>query len=294
MMSSNARPVAGWKVVGASTRGAAHVAASVPNQDAIGWQCEGDDICILAVSDGHGSPKCFRSHIGASLAVAAALHRLESFAYAAKGRDVHLSGNARESFARELTEEWSRRVAQHLFDHPFTADELRTQPFASATLDPLLVYGTTLVTVLLTSAFALYAQIGDGAILCINELGSTRRIFTKDPSLDINETESLSQPEAWRFLQLELAPLSGSVPAIIALTTDGYVNSFATEADFLQVGPDLREMLVTQGVDGLARVLPAIVHDASRSGSGDDVTLGIITRIDDRQETNRSDERISA
>src|SRR5437016_2401525 len=70
-----------WRIVGRSVRGAAHKRVDLPNQDAIGWwpdSGEGMPV-ILAVSDGHGSAKYFRSHRGARLAVETALKVIENF-----------------------------------------------------------------------------------------------------------------------------------------------------------------------------------------------------------------------
>jgi hypothetical protein len=289
MTSGNIASGKRWNVVGESACGESHLAAHLPNQDAIGWEWSNDArIVVLAVSDGHGSPTCFRSAVGSSLAVETALELLGGFGRGANGQQLAaLTRIAADRLARSLTEDWNRRVDHHLRRHPFTKDEERyvdrasgSGTFASVAADPLLAYGATLVAVLLTPAFALYTQIGDGAILYIDDLGATRRVFAKDPSLAVNETQSLYQLDAWRELRLELMPLAESVPAIVAVTTDGYVNSFATDADFLQVGRDLREMIRAEGFDALARALPLIVSDAARLGSGDDVTLGIAKRID--------------
>ncbi|MBU1878020.1 MAG: protein phosphatase 2C domain-containing protein, partial [Chloroflexi bacterium] len=64
-----------WCAIGQSVRGAAHVRGDLPDQDAIRWlPASGLGApLILAVSDGHGSPRYFRSHVGADLAVETAV-----------------------------------------------------------------------------------------------------------------------------------------------------------------------------------------------------------------------------
>src|SRR5436309_2091126 len=64
-----------WRVIGKSIRGASHFRSGLPNQDAIGWSPESGAAreLVIAVSDGHGSAKYFRSGTGAALAVQAAL-----------------------------------------------------------------------------------------------------------------------------------------------------------------------------------------------------------------------------
>src|SRR5690242_8472149 len=61
-----------WQVIGCSVRGPSHERSGLPNQDAIGWS-EDSTTTVLAVADGHGSAKCFRSDVGSRLAVDAAL-----------------------------------------------------------------------------------------------------------------------------------------------------------------------------------------------------------------------------
>ncbi|MFM7713741.1 MAG: protein phosphatase 2C domain-containing protein, partial [Microcystis sp.] len=55
-----------WRCIGESVKGASHVRSGLPNQDAIRWFPEsGIGLpLILAVSDGHGSAKSFRSDRG--------------------------------------------------------------------------------------------------------------------------------------------------------------------------------------------------------------------------------------
>ncbi|MDQ3699739.1 MAG: protein phosphatase 2C domain-containing protein, partial [Chloroflexota bacterium] len=67
--------VARWRVVGTSVRGASHRRHGLPNQDALRWWPESGlgPPLVLAVADGHGSAKCFRSDVGSRLAVAAAV-----------------------------------------------------------------------------------------------------------------------------------------------------------------------------------------------------------------------------
>ena len=64
-------PATAWRAIGRSVRGASHVRSSLPNQDAIAWFPESGEgpPLIVAVSDGHGSPRNFRSDVGSKIAV---------------------------------------------------------------------------------------------------------------------------------------------------------------------------------------------------------------------------------
>src|SRR4051812_12483957 len=79
-MSKDKHPTR-WRIVGKSVRGATHERAGIPNQDAIRWLPESGSGCplILAVADGHGSRRSFRSETGARLAVETAAQVISDF-----------------------------------------------------------------------------------------------------------------------------------------------------------------------------------------------------------------------
>jgi hypothetical protein len=58
------------------------------------------------------------------------------------------------------------------------------------------------------------------------------------------------------------------------------VNSFSESAGFFKVGSDLLEMLRADGFDPINASLKGWLEEATRSGSGDDCTLGLIVRMD--------------
>ena len=80
-----------------------------------------------------------------------------------------------------------------------------------------------------------------------------------------------------------LAPVSADQhtdwPALVLVSTDGYVNSFSDEAGFLKVGSDLLEMLRGDGFDAVNAQLSGWLEEATRIGSGDDTTVAIICRM---------------
>ena len=62
------RPRPTWEAFGRSVRGASHVRSGAPNQDAFHWEGSSGRTgprVILAIADGHGSKKSFRSEQGA-------------------------------------------------------------------------------------------------------------------------------------------------------------------------------------------------------------------------------------
>jgi hypothetical protein len=283
-----------WQFGGASVLGASHVRQGAPNQDAIAWWPEsGQGLpLILAIADGHGSAKSFRSQQGSALAVQVAISVLtrhlqldQPQRLQARSRNLQqFEQTLQQELPQQLVQTWQDQVLADLEQHPFTPAELQklqTKDGESACervhQNPLLAYGATLLTVVVTPQFILYLQLGDGDILCVDAQGQPQRPLPVDPNLIANETTSLCMPHAWDWLRLTLTPTQ-SAPQLILVSTDGYSNSFVSEADFCQVGPDYWQMLQEQGFAEVLSQLPIILQETSQQGSGDDITLGLIVR----------------
>lgn len=277
-----------WRAIGRSVRGASHVRAGLPNQDAIQWFPESGDgpPLIITVSDGHGSPRNFRSDVGARIAVKEATRLIRELLLEGQPDPDKLSAikrTAQERLPGELTRRWRQNVARHLEDHPITPEELdlleqRRDAKARRSIerDPHLAYGATLLSVLVTGGFVLYLQLGDGDILTVSDAGEVTRPMPRDPRLIANETTSLCMPEAWQEVRINFQARYGPHPALILLSTDGYANSFVNDDAFRKVGSDILDILRTDGVGMVEENLSTWLNDASAAGSGDDITMGIL------------------
>jgi hypothetical protein len=144
---------------------------------------------------------------------------------------------------------------------------------------PEVAYGSTLLAVAATARWIAYLQLGDGDILAVDEKGTTSRPVPGDPKLIGNRTSSLCQEDAAGQLRVRV---ESEMPALITLSTDGYANGFQTDADFLQIGPDYLQMVQSER-DGLGERLPAILGEATRQGSCDDITLILLVRNEARK-----------
>ena len=247
-----------WRAVGASVRGASHRRDGRPNQDAIAWHAEpgADASVVMAVSDGHGSRKYFRSDAGAQFAVAGAVVVLREFLDgASKGATLSaVKRAAEERLPQDVIRRWHDAVSQALRTAPLSTGELDAleQSDGATTRkavedNPSLAYGATLLTVVVTPTFILYLQLGDGDILTVSEAGDVSRPLIGDDRLFANETTSLCAPHAWRDVRVGFQALADVGPALILLSTDGYANSFRDEAGFLKVGSDLLDMIRAEG-----------------------------------------------
>ena len=280
-----------WRAIGASIQGAAHKRSGLINQDAMWWvpaSGVGPPL-ILSVSDGHGSAKSFRSHIGSEQAVRTASWVVQDL-LDGQPDPTNLSAikrTAEERLPQEIARRWRQTVEEHLSQTPHSAAELETlalqagaEAHEAVRENPLLAYGATILTVLVADGFILYLQLGDGDILVVSEAGDVTRPIERDARLFANQTTSLCSPDAWRDVQVRFQALVGPPPALILLATDGYANSFVNEAAFLKVGTDILEMVRSTGPADVETNLPAWLSEASQAGSGDDITVGIICRTD--------------
>ncbi|MGD0917813.1 MAG: PP2C family serine/threonine-protein phosphatase [Thermodesulfobacteriota bacterium] len=280
-----------WQIIGKSVRGASHVRKGLPNQDAICWWPKGQrgKRVVLSVSDGHGSNECFRSRIGAHVAAKVAetisksllLKELTSLDIS-----THKSW-AEENLPKEIARQWRNVVADAISKKPFTREEWKTLEMKRGTdarrrvvTNPIVAYGATILTVLVTEFFIVFLQLGDGDILVVFENGEVMRPMPKDERLFANETTSLCLRDSWGDFGVVFQRIDNSVPALILVSTDGYSNSFVDDKEFLKIGPDILDRLRMGGLDKVNESLESWLVDASRQGSGDDITLGIICRMD--------------
>jgi serine/threonine protein phosphatase PrpC len=280
-----------WQVIGETIAGASHLRVGRPNQDAILQVRESGVYApiVLSLSDGHGSNKCFRSHRGSRFAVTIGAQLMcELIDEKRKGYDAAKIENAvKEIFPLEFVRRWQAVVQADLTCDPFTKEELgqveavdsmRARELVEA--HPALAYGATTLTVAVTSSFVIYAQLGDGEIMLVLETGEVSKPLPEDDRLLANETTSLCTDTAADDFRTAYHPFTQSLPALIVMTTDGYANSFVDEAGFLKVGNDLLNLLRADGFDTVNRSVKGWLEEATRLGSGDDCTLGIICRMD--------------
>jgi serine/threonine protein phosphatase PrpC len=268
-----------WRAVGDTVVGATHRRAGIPNQDALLLPASGGLPLVVAVSDGHGSPKCFRSHLGSRLAVGvAALVLRELLGRAADGAGY-------EGVAAEVARRWTEAVMLDLTLSPFTAAELAALEERSGAdarrlveSSPALAYGATVLAAAVGERAHVYLQLGDGDILAVSESGDVARPLPDDARLFADETTSLASPSAVRDFRVRVAAVDEREPALLLLTTDGYVNSFRDDAGFLKVGADILEMIACSSLDAVAADVGGWLDEATRLGSGDDVTLAIAFR----------------
>jgi serine/threonine protein phosphatase PrpC len=282
-----------WRVIGETVPGASHLRAGIPNQDSILCVRESSRSLpiVASVADGHGSAKCFRSDLGSQFAVKKAAQIVGEFLDERRGKFdlADIENKGKEYLPKEFVKKWRKTVEYHLKNNPFTEDEFKRLEEKSGAgarklieENPLLAYGTTSLTVALEEDFVMYMQLGDGDILNLSAAGEVVKPLAEDPRLLANETTSMCLPKAendFRFIIQKITAQES--PAMILLSTDGYLNSFANEAGFFQAATDILEMLRAEnGFSDVNDNLKAWLEEATQMGSGDDSTVAIIYRPD--------------
>lgn len=278
-----------WYCFGKSIRGATHVLQNITNQDAIDWypRSGSGTPMILAVADGHGGPRHFRSKEGARFAVTAAIKSGLSLSEILKDTKTveEACDKTTEFFPNRLVETWKDRVAYHLMYRPFTPQEwnqLKHNEMKSrlkeVALKPILAFGSTIICVIITNKFLIYVQLGDGDILSVTDIEEVKRPLKSDDRLVANHTTSLCLDQATLDFRIRVQKIDEEPPALILISTDGYSNSFAREDGFIKAGSDILQSIRTHGWPKVTESLAQWLNAATEQGSGDDISVGLIVR----------------
>jgi protein phosphatase 2C-like protein len=275
-----------WRVYGASSTGAAHQAAGKPYEDA--WRvrpaaADRDDqpAVAVAVADGHGHARHFRSARGAELAVDLATTLGSQLAHEVRGLDDSetVEKALRARIGRDLVAGWRSAVARDLIARPVTDDERSTSGLrADATAEELVyAYGATLIVAVAGAGWLMCAQIGDGDLFAVGPTGEVQRLVGIDPRLDGARTTSLCQPDAYGSMRFGVLPLGGTAAGAVVLATDGYGNAQARADWQVAFGTELASLAAAHESGWIGEQLPTWVRECSSfRGSGDDATMAIM------------------
>lgn len=277
-----------WNIVGKSVRGSSHKKKKIPNQDSLKVK-QGLAWSIVAISDGHGSKKNFRSEKGSKLATDLLVQELEDFMLKVSD-DMSLSlikEELEEKLPSILIRKWNQVVSEHLKKEPFRPEEefdgLSQRDVDMIMKRPEISYGATLVGILVSERFIVYLQLGDGDIMVTSSEGEVSKPISKDSRFIANETSSLCTEKAWNEVNLKFQAIVDSPPDLILACTDGYTNSFVTEDAFFRAGQDFLEIIHEYGLKYVQENLESWLTENSIKGSGDDITVAVISRVEEKE-----------
>ena len=270
-----------WRVISESVIGASHKRSNKPNQDFVDFiPDKGKGLpLILAVSDGHGSSML--SDKGSQFAVTVALESINTFVQYIEKENIttvkEVKNLAEGQLARDIVRKWKAAVDKDLQEHPLPIDPSNTEQGKN----PYIHYGATLLIVVITEKYIIYLQLGDGDIITVSKDGLATRPIDRDERLIGNETTSLCMSNAWSEMRIKFETISDSLPIMILTSTDGYSNSFINEEAFKKAATDILELIRSGSLSKVKKHLPHWLSKASEIGSGDDITVGIIYRLEE-------------
>lgn len=265
-------------IYGESVKGATHERNGLPLQDNKRIDEISDRITILAVADGHGSDKCPRSDRGSLMAVNSFCDIMKKYllGYGTQEEGManlisFLNREGDMKFAQDVCTEWQARVKQS-----FYKDKDETIVDAEGNIDwPKVysLYGTTLLGMLITDSFVFTFQIGDGDINLITADDMSPMV---EPEKFLGtETHSLSKVDAWRksVASVRRKEIESDKPYLYMLSTDGFVNSYASDVEFEKTCRGYYDMIGQHGFEAVKENLAKWLKETSQLGCGDDVTV---------------------
>lgn len=265
-----------WDLVTASHAGASHGATGQPNQDAVASRRIGQDALVVAVADGHGNKRHFRSVRGSELAVgigvqvgAELMEGLDE-----PGSAERIEGKLREQLVPAIVTRWREAVRADLASRPLTGEE---EGLRAPGDDELIAYGSTLLLALIWRHWLILAQIGDGDVIGVRPDGSPLLPVPGDPILDGNQTTSLCGPRPEADFRVRAVDLDRTPLLALLVATDGYGNAQAADPWPEAVSADLAELIGERDADWFGEQLPVWASRcASADGSGDDTTIALL------------------
>ena len=290
-------------MLGRSVRGASHIRHGTPMEDysaierfwrsnarpnipAAPVQREEDepDALLMAVSDGHGDPRCMRSSAGSEMAVKTALCALRDFLESLEANGTSDFWNDPDEHIGRITaqiaENWRHLVLCDLDERPLDEREREQAADLLAVYESGQrrehIYGATLIAGALTPEFLLLLQKGDGHAVLIDEEGrADANVIPWDERCEGNVTTSLCDQDAAQTFCTRLIDLRAQRPALAAvfLGTDGVEDSYADMEGACAYYSDLAARCALEGVQTVQEGLEEELSQMSRLGSNDDVSL---------------------
>lgn len=265
-------------IYGESIKGATHERNGLPLQDSKRIDEISDKITIIAVADGHGSEKCPRSDRGATMAVNSFCEIMKKYLLSYGTQEdgmlnliAFLNREGDTRFAQDVCAEWQSRVKQSYYKNK---EENLVNPDGDIDWAKVYsLYGTTLLGMLITDTFVFTFQIGDGDINLITENDMSPMV---EPEKFLGtETHSMSKVDAWRksVTSLRRKDIESEKPYLYMLSTDGFVNSYASDEEFKKTCKGYYDMIGQHGFEAVKENLAKWLKETSRLGCGDDVTV---------------------
>jgi len=263
-----------FKVLAQSVIGSAHIKNQKVCQDS-SIAIDGNNYAAIAVSDGHGGDKHFRSDIGSALAVEVFKDAVPGLISAIqKGGSEKYQKRLLKDFEKHLILRWREEVNNELIICPFIYEELA--PFSDKEREeiqnnPHIAFGATFLSAIACNGKLFVIQLGDGNCL-IEAEDSIVSPIAEDESLKFSRTNSLCDSDAFGHIRDAVIPMpiSGCV-----LASDGVRNSFDTEEHFNICCKTFIQGL-SENLESFGSELAVFLPKLTAEGSSDDVSVAVL------------------
>lgn len=262
----------GASIISASVRGADHIVAGKPCQDALSIK-EGahssEPYLMIAMADGHGHESVPHSDRGASLATLAAEQCAMQFILKIAGKRKKRLRQFKELVKEHLRNLWMENI--RLARQSYRVDE----PTAYE-------HGTTVLLTVWHRGGLYTAQLGDGDICVMDKAGTMLTEHAMPPGPSSSAVYSLSSNHTkapWKFRRYDSKDVD-----FIMVSTDGLFNAMDDEGAYLRLSRTLNHYLKTHPAEDINRQLPHWLSAYSKKGSGDDISLVAISPNTPNQE----------
>ena len=276
-------------------QGISHIEKGIPCQDACNAQLgQNKQVGIACVADGHGSGKHFRSDKGSVLAIQVAERALFDFCgtiareksafFNHKAINIVKKDNIRSKLKElegNIIYSWREAVNNDLIQNPLNETEIEICKNNNILFDNsdtgnlIIIYGSTLLTGLVSDNFWFVLKIGDGNCVIINETGEALALpELEDDRLAFGRTSSLCDNEAINNFR---EAYGFSCIEGLTVATDGVTDSFESEK-YLQFNKELYEKFTNLSVEFAQKELEKFLPELSERGSRDDVSIAGIFR----------------
>jgi len=286
-----------YKTFSISSIGESHIKKGKQCQDySINYNSRNEEYFLIAVADGHGGEKYFRSHKGAEFACKAAKEcavkcmRESSFTDAmtrlineqADQTDI----NEKEIDAllvqleKSIIGAWSRKVSDDISENEFNDSELDVyeedkRDRIKNTDYGTKAYGTTLILSVICKSFWFGLHIGDGTFVTVTEEGVFSNPIDLDEKCIGNFVTSICDNDAISLFHHAYG--CESLKAIF-IASDGVDESFVSEEAFHNFYRTIINE-TDEDFEGAIKDLKKFLPTLGKKGSQDDVSLaGIIKR----------------
>lgn len=286
--------------------GASHITKGIVCQDAS--SSYSDDNCdIIIVSDGHGSPKYFRSHKGSAFAVEVALTQIKRFVkefvpkpltefiqlgplsgQSALDRALSEQENMVESVLRRLctsiVSEWYVKIESDWIKNPPTEEEMAGVPDNVKYLfnkDSHIekAYGATLIAFVKTSSYWFAIHLGDGKCVAYSKDGSWSEPIPWDKDCFLNITTSLSGEDPEMKFRFCMGNLS-TCPEAVFIGSDGMDDSYPPIETLASFYGLIVRLAAKNGFEAVEANITDFLPKLSMRGSKDDMSVAYWIKTD--------------